>query len=320
MLSLVCATQAISWFSNCTVLSRSALSWLIQFSASFSMLSSSSEWICSSRGAAAGFGSSASRLISLTTSVSFMGESPSWLLDIHGPQPVRAEQVLLVQLGLDQHVGARREPAGTAPVRHRARRGIEQLGHGEVAAEGVDDGIDGGEDLGFRWCVCCCHVRLPISINLTSQDIARIVTRSTRHPWRHHMLRKALLAIGLLSIAFTDPAAADVVIGNQLWTTGGATTLSLTPTVPGGNQPLNAPCIICGANQPQQPANFGYTDFKNNGGSSDIAYFSTAVVGGANPGFDTIGTGYDGSFLRAFLLANNDPALAFTVGFDVNDT
>jgi hypothetical protein len=134
------------------------------------------------------------------------------------------------------------------------------------------------------------------------------------------MLRKALLAVGLLSIAFTDPAAADVVIGNQLWTTGGATTLSLTPTVPGGNQPLNAPCIICGDNQPQQPANFGYTDFKNNGGQSDLAYFSTAVVGGANPGFDTIGTGYDGSFLRAFLLANNDPALAFTVGFDVNDT
>jgi len=33
-----------------------------------------------------------------------------------------------------------------------------------------------------------------------------------------------------------------------------------------------------------------------------------------------VGIGYDGSFLRAFLLANGDPNLQFSIGIDVNDT
>jgi hypothetical protein len=132
-------------------------------------------------------------------------------------------------------------------------------------------------------------------------------------------MRKLLFGIAALA-ALTAPASADVILGGQLWTTGGASTLSLTPTVPGGNQPLNQPCLICGAHQPQQLAGFGYTNFGNSGNVSDLLYFSTAVVGGGNPGADTVGLGYDGSFLRAFLLSQNDPALTFNIGFDVNDT
>jgi hypothetical protein len=90
--------------------------------------------------------------------------------------------------------------------------------------------------------------------------------------------------------------------------------------VPGGNQPLNVQCIICGENQPQQQANFGYTDFHNAGNQTSEIYFSTAVAGGANPGTNTVGLGYDGSFLRAYLLATGDPTLTFSIGVDVNDT
>jgi hypothetical protein len=44
------------------------------------------------------------------------------------------------------------------------------------------------------------------------------------------------------------------------------------------------------------------------------------VAGGANPGTNTVGLGYDGSFLRAYLLASGDPTLTFSIGVDVNDT
>jgi hypothetical protein len=133
-------------------------------------------------------------------------------------------------------------------------------------------------------------------------------------------MKKTILAAVLLAgTAFaTLPAKADVVLGGQNWTLTG-TILDLTAVVPGGNQPQNIQCIICGDNQPQQAANFGYTDFKNNGGLSDLAYFSTNVAGGANPGFDTVGLGYDRSFLAAYLLANGNGSLNFTIGIDVND-
>ena len=90
--------------------------------------------------------------------------------------------------------------------------------------------------------------------------------------------------------------------------------------VPGGNQPLNIQCVICGDHQPQQQADFGYTNFKNNGSDSDLLFFSTNVAGGGNPGADTVGLGYDGSFLRAYLLAVGDTSLKFSIGIDVNDT
>ena len=99
-----------------------------------------------------------------------------------------------------------------------------------------------------------------------------------------------------------------------------ADTLTLSPVVPGGNQPLNIQCVICGDHQPQQQADFGYTNFKNAGNVSDILYFSSNVAGGGDPGADTVGIGYDGSFLRAYLLAVGDTSLKFSIGIDVNDT
>jgi len=131
-------------------------------------------------------------------------------------------------------------------------------------------------------------------------------------------MKKLLLTAAMLG-ALSAPAYAQVVLGGQTWTNTG-TTLSLDATVPGGNQPLNTPCVICGDNQPQQQADFGYTNYKNSGNISDIIFFSTNVSGGANPGLDTVGLPYDGSFLRAFLLANGDPNLQFSIGIAVNDT
>jgi len=131
-------------------------------------------------------------------------------------------------------------------------------------------------------------------------------------------MRKSILAAAAL-LALSTPASAQVVLGGQTWTNTG-TTLSLDPVVPGGNQPLNYPCVICGANQPQQPTGFGYTNFNNSGNADNLIYFSTNVTGGGNPGFDTVGTAYDGSFLRAYLLANGDGSLNFSIGIDVNDT
>jgi len=131
-------------------------------------------------------------------------------------------------------------------------------------------------------------------------------------------MKKLLLTVAMLG-TLACPAYAQVVVGGQTWT-GTGTTLTLSPTVPSGNQPLNIQCIICGDNQPQQAADFGYTNFKNSGNLSDAIFFSTNVPGGANPGVDTVGIGYDGSFLRAFLLATGDTSLTFSVGIDVNDT
>jgi len=122
-----------------------------------------------------------------------------------------------------------------------------------------------------------------------------------------------------LCLVFSTPAYADVVLGGQLWTNTG-TTLTLESTVPGGNQPLNIQCVICGDHQPQQSSTFGYTNFKNSGSLSDAIFFSTNVSGGGNPGVDTVGLPYDGSFLRAYLEANGDPNLTFSIGIDVNDT
>jgi opacity protein-like surface antigen len=131
-------------------------------------------------------------------------------------------------------------------------------------------------------------------------------------------MKKLLLTAAMLG-ALSAPAYAQVVLGGQTWTNTG-TTLSLDATVPGGNQPLNIQCIICGDNQPQQALDFGYTNFKNSGNLSDAIFFSTNVSGGGNPGVDTVGLPYDGSFLRAYLEANGDPSLTFSIGIDVNDT
>lgn len=131
-------------------------------------------------------------------------------------------------------------------------------------------------------------------------------------------MRRTLLAAALLATAIL-PAKADVILGGQNWTTAGAETLTLSAVVPGGNQPQNVVCIICGENQPQQ-GTFGYTDFKNNGGLDSMIMFSTNVVGGANPGNDTVGLPYSGVFLQAYLNSVNANPSTFSIGIDVNDT
>jgi hypothetical protein len=137
-------------------------------------------------------------------------------------------------------------------------------------------------------------------------------------------MRKYLLAAALLASAAL-PAKADVVLGGQNWT-GTGTTLTLSATVPNGNQPQNAPCIICGENQPHQPAGFGYNDYSNSGNLTTIEAFSDQGNGGRNFLADnTFATGYTigaGSPLLTFLLANGATpgSLGFSIGVDINDT
>jgi hypothetical protein len=128
--------------------------------------------------------------------------------------------------------------------------------------------------------------------------------------------------------ALAAPAYADtfVTLGGVQWNTTNSGGLSLGNVVPAGNQPQNAPCVICGANQPQQPAGFGYNDYSNAGNLSSISAFSDQGNGGRNTlGDNVIGVGYqvgDGSLFRNFLLANGDTAndLSFSIGVDINDS
>jgi hypothetical protein len=141
-------------------------------------------------------------------------------------------------------------------------------------------------------------------------------------------MRKLLLATTAL-LALSGAARADVLLGGQNWT-GTGTALTLAPVVPGGNQPQNAPCIICGANQPQQEAGFGYNDYSNQGNQTSMTSFSDQGNGGRNTLADntfnnTSTGGYqvgDGSLFKLFLLANGgtNANLTFQIGVDVNDT
>jgi hypothetical protein len=131
-------------------------------------------------------------------------------------------------------------------------------------------------------------------------------------------MKSLLLATVALATVFATPSKAAILGNDPIdWNLAGATPLSLTPTAP-GQQVTNLPCLICGANQPQQPTGFGYNDFKNTGNATTISFFSTAQVGGSLA-IDELGTGYSilpGSPLRTALGSN----LTFSVGLDVNDT
>jgi len=131
-------------------------------------------------------------------------------------------------------------------------------------------------------------------------------------------VKKILMATALLALA-AAPASAAVI--DTFAVTDSTSTLTLSAVVPGGNQPLNNPCLICGTQQPQQPTGFGYNNFQAQGNISDYLMFSTATVGGSLAQ-DTLGTGYqvgDGSILRAYLLAQAS-GTTFSVGIDVNQT
>lgn len=123
----------------------------------------------------------------------------------------------------------------------------------------------------------------------------------------------------LLLLGMGAANAATVTLGGQAWTLGGtALQLEATPT-PTANQPKDAPCLICGGAQPQQPANFGYNDFGNTGNASDLAFFSSGIFKDHLAG-DTIGTAYTFGTLSNYLLGMNDPNLTFSIGVDMNDT
>jgi len=129
------------------------------------------------------------------------------------------------------------------------------------------------------------------------------------------MKKLLLTAALLLSAAVSVPANAATI--DLFAVTPSTSTLTLSSVVPGGNQPRNHPCLICGTNQPAQPTGFGYNNFDATGNVNDYLMFSTATVGGSL-GQDQLGTGYslaDGAFLAA--LAGNT---SFAVGIDVNDT
>jgi hypothetical protein len=132
-----------------------------------------------------------------------------------------------------------------------------------------------------------------------------------------------LLSLALAAVLAMAATAAQAVGTIDLFTTTASTsTLTLAPVVPGGNQPKNNPCLICGTTQPQQPSLFGYNNFKSTGNISEYLMFSTATVGGSLDQ-DVLGTGYDvgaGSILRAYLLSQLDFNGKFAVGIDVNDT
>jgi hypothetical protein len=129
-------------------------------------------------------------------------------------------------------------------------------------------------------------------------------------------MRKLLLSCAAL-MALCGAAKADLVAGGTTFT-GTGSVLTLENIVPGGNQPRNIACIICGDNQPQQPAGFGYNDFSNAGNITTINAFSSGTFRDLLAD-NTLGTGYSidaNSLFRLALLGRTD----FSIGIDVNDT
>jgi hypothetical protein len=139
------------------------------------------------------------------------------------------------------------------------------------------------------------------------------------------MKRLTLAAVLLAGTAFASlPAnAATFDFGGTLWTSNNDTSqLTVAGPIPAGNQPLNIQCIICGTQQPQQDGLFGYNNYKQGGNITTFSASSTSGFDANGHGTqldnNTLGTGYDGSFLRAYLLANSDFTGTLNVGIDVN--
>jgi len=135
-------------------------------------------------------------------------------------------------------------------------------------------------------------------------------------------MKNLLLAAAMVGALSLPASAAEITIGGQVWTIGG-TALTLGG-VPSGNQVDNNPCIICGANQPNQTnfaQNFGYTDFGNRGSLSDIIFFSSGILRDGDLAADTIsGTNYTGTQIGNLLTAMGGDGYTFSIGIDVNDT
>jgi len=129
-------------------------------------------------------------------------------------------------------------------------------------------------------------------------------------------MKKLLLASAMLC-ALASGAKADI-LGGIDWNLAGAAVLTVSPTAP-GQQVTNLPCLICGANQPQQPSGFGYNLFGNQGNLTTLPYFSTSVVGGSLGAdvFGGVNSGYTINAGSPFLQALGGN-LTFSVGVDSN--
>ena len=128
----------------------------------------------------------------------------------------------------------------------------------------------------------------------------------------------ATTAIVAGAMFFAPTARADIISTLGYTANANTSALSLIAVPPPGNQPLNTPCLICGTNQPQQPANFGYNNYKQGGNQVAFSDFSTAALGNQQLGDDVQGTPYLVSFLRAFLISQLDLNGQLDVGIDVN--
>jgi len=143
-------------------------------------------------------------------------------------------------------------------------------------------------------------------------------------------MRKLLLAAALLGVLVAPADAVTLrTLGGINWDIDQGTALNFSTAQPPGNQPQNNPCIICGANQPNQTntaLNFGYTDYNNKGNLTEENFFSSGILRDEDLNPDTISlVNYSGAQLKAAVLAINAlnglaGSTGFSIGIDVNDT
>jgi hypothetical protein len=141
-----------------------------------------------------------------------------------------------------------------------------------------------------------------------------------KHRGKHTMKRLLTITTAIVTGAlwFAPTARADIISTLGYTANANTSALSLIAVPPPGNQPLNTPCLICGTQQPQQPADFGYNNYKQGGNQVAFSDFSTATTGHQQLGDDEQGTPYLVSFLRAFLISQLDLNGQLNVGIDVN--
>jgi hypothetical protein len=131
-------------------------------------------------------------------------------------------------------------------------------------------------------------------------------------------MKRLLMTTAIVTGAmlFRPAARADIISTLGYTANANTSALSLIAVPPPGNQPLNTPCLICGTNQPQQPAGFGFNNYQQGGNQTLFSDFSSGVT--QTNGEDTQGTPYLVSFLRAFLISQLDLNGQLNVGIDVN--
>jgi len=138
-------------------------------------------------------------------------------------------------------------------------------------------------------------------------------------------MKKLLLSAAILGALIMPSNAVELrTLGSIDWDIEQGTNLTFSAVQPGGNQPLNNPCIICGANQPNQTntaLGFGYTDFGNQGNLDTAAFFSSGNLRDTLLAADTISlVNYSGAQLIAVVDALGGFNGGFSIGIDVNDT